>query len=69
MTYCQKLIILSKKYGEIMAQVPEDIGCLNSECIAKDDCKRQVIAKDKTAREIQEFGGSATKKCGKFIQK
>jgi len=52
-----------------MAQVPEDIGCLNSECIAKDECKRQVIAKDKTAREIQEFGGSASKKCGKFIQK
>ncbi|MFA6191505.1 MAG: hypothetical protein WC665_04055 [Sulfurimonas sp.] len=52
-----------------MAQVPEDVGCLNKICIAKDDCKRQVIAKDNTAREIQEFGGSEVKKCGKFIQK
>jgi len=52
-----------------MAQVPADIGCLNEECIAKEDCKRQVIAKDGTAREIHEFGGSASKKCGKFIQK
>ena len=52
-----------------MAQVPSDIGCLNETCIAKDDCQRQVIAKDKTAREIHEFNGSAAKKCGKFIQK
>ncbi len=52
-----------------MAQVPEDIGCENAVCIAKDECKRQVIAKDKTAREIQEFGGTESKKCGKFIQK
>ena len=52
-----------------MAQVAEDIGCKNPKCIAKDDCKRQVIAKDKTAREIQEFGGTEVKKCGKFIQK
>jgi hypothetical protein len=58
-----------KKHGEKMAQVPEDIGCVNPDCIAKNDCKRQVIAKDKTAREIQEFGGTASKKCGKFIQK
>jgi len=52
-----------------MAQVPEDIGCENQECIAKDECKRQVIAKNGTAREIQEFGGTQDKKCGKFIQK
>ena len=52
-----------------MAQVPENIGCENEECIAKDDCKRQVIVKDGTAVEIREFGGNATKKCGKFIQK
>ncbi|MEN8304638.1 MAG: hypothetical protein ABFQ64_11290 [Campylobacterota bacterium] len=52
-----------------MAQVPADIRCLNEECIAKEDCQRQVIAKNDTAREIQEFGGSAAKKCGKFIQK
>lgn len=52
-----------------MAQVPSDVGCLNEVCIAKDECQRQVIAKDNTAREIQEFGGSEVKKCGKFIQK
>ena len=52
-----------------MAQVPEDIGCLNEKCIAKDDCKRQVIAKNGTAREIQEFGGTEVKKCGKYLPK
>jgi len=52
-----------------MAQVPADIGCLNEKCIAKDDCSRQVIAKNGTAREIHEFGGSEVKKCGKFLQK
>ncbi|WP_434636790.1 hypothetical protein MLC35_09805 [Sulfurimonas sp. NW7] len=52
-----------------MAQVPEDIGCENKECIAKDECKRQVIAKNGTAREIREFGGTVTKKCGKFLEK
>ncbi len=52
-----------------MAKVPEDIGCKNPECIAKDECKRQVIAKNGTAREIKEFGGTPTKKCGKFLQK
>ncbi len=52
-----------------MAQVPADVGCLNKKCIAKDDCKRQVIAKDGTARVIEEFGGNEAKKCGKFIQK
>lgn len=51
-----------------MAQVPADIGCLNERCIAKDDCRRQSIAKDGTARDIQEFNGSEVKKCGKFIQ-
>jgi hypothetical protein len=69
MAYCQKLTIISKKYGVSMAQVPADVGCLNEVCIAKDECKRQVIAKDGTAREIQEFGGSAVKKCGKFLEK
>ncbi len=52
-----------------MAQVPEDIGCKNEKCIAKDECKRQVIAKNGTAREIKEFSGTEVKKCGKFIQK
>jgi hypothetical protein len=52
-----------------MAQVPADVGCENQECIAKDECNRQVIVKNNTAREIREFGGTADKKCGKFIQK
>jgi len=52
-----------------MAQVPENIGCLNEKCIAKDECKRQAIAKDGTAVAIQEFGGTESKKCGKFLQK
>jgi len=52
-----------------MAQVPENIGCENSECIAKDECKRQVIAKNGTAVEVREFGGTAAKKCGKFLPK
>ena len=52
-----------------MAQVPADVGCLNEECIAKEECNRQVIAKDGTARVIDTFGGSSVKKCGKFIQK
>ena len=52
-----------------MAQVPADVGCLNEECIAKEECNRQVIAKDGTARVIDTFGGSCVKKCGKFIQK
>ena len=52
-----------------MAQVPADIGCLNETCIAKEECNRQVIAKNDRARVIEVFGGSAAKKCGKFIQK
>ncbi len=52
-----------------MAEVLANIGCKNPKCIAKDDCNRQVIAKNGTAREIKEFGGTETKKCGKFIQK
>lgn len=41
-----------------MAQVSADIGCLNGKCIARNG----------TTREIQEFGGSESKKCGKFIE-
>ncbi len=52
-----------------MAQVVENIGCENLNCIAKDECKRQVIVKENRAVEIREFGGTADKKCGKFIQK
>ena len=50
-----------------MAQVAENIGCKNPVCIAKDECKRQVIAKDGTAVEVKEFGGTPEKKCGKFL--
>ena len=52
-----------------MAQVPADIGCSNDICIAKDECKRRSIAKDGSAREVKEFSGNETKKCGKFLQK
>jgi len=50
-----------------MAQVPENIGCDNQECIAKDECKRQVIAKAGAAVEVKTFGGTPDKKCGKFL--
>ncbi len=49
--------------------VPEDVGCDNKECIKKDQCKRNEIAKNATAREIKTFGGTKEKGCGKFIQK
>ena len=52
-----------------MAQVAENIGCENLECIAKEECNRQLIVKNGSAVEIKVFGGSADKKCGKFIQK
>jgi aspartate carbamoyltransferase regulatory subunit len=70
MTNCQNFARISKKLRKIiMAQVPENIGCENPECIAKDECKRQVIAKNGTAVEIKKFGGTPTKKCGKFLEK
>jgi len=52
-----------------MAQVPADVGCSNENCIAKDECKRRAIARDGSAREVQEFSGTEVKKCGKFLQK
>ena len=52
-----------------MAQVPNDVGCLNENCIAKDECKRREIARNNTAREVKEFSGTPDKKCGKFLQK
>ena len=52
-----------------MAVVPDSIGCENPDCIAKDECQRQVIAKNNTAVKIKIFGGKPTKKCGQFIQK
>ncbi len=52
--------------GAIMS-VPEDVGCKNEKCIKKDECNRQLIYKNKTAREVKSFGGNEEKGCGKFI--
>ena len=52
-----------------MAVVPDNIGCKNPDCIAKDDCQRQVIAKNNTAKEVRIFGGKPTKRCGQFVEK
>ena len=52
-----------------MAVVPDNIGCKNPDCIAKDECQRQVIAKNATAVEVRIFGGKPTKQCGKFVEK
>jgi hypothetical protein len=52
-----------------MAQLPENVGCDNKVCMAKDECKRQVVAQNGTAVEIGCFGGTESKKCGKFLQK
>ncbi len=52
-----------------MAKIPENIGCENAQCVAKDECKRQMIAKNGTAVKIEVFGGTAEKKCGKFLEK
>ena len=49
--------------------LPENIGCNNPECIAKDECKRQVVAKDGSAVKVESFGGTPEKKCGKFLAK
>ncbi len=50
-----------------MAKVPEDVGCDNQECIQKDECKRNLIAKEGKAREVKIFSGTSEKGCGKFI--
>ena len=46
-----------------------DIGCDNEKCIRKDECQRQVISKNGTAREVKTFGGTEQKGCGKFLEK
>jgi len=51
----------------MMAQVAENIGCQNEVCIQRDECQRQVIAKNGTAVEIKSFGGTEQKGCGKFL--
>jgi len=50
-----------------MAQVPENIGCNNKECIKAKECKRQLIYKNGTAVEVKTFGGTKDKGCGKFL--
>jgi len=52
-----------------MAAVPEDVGCSNEECVESPNCQRTVIYKNKTAREVKSFGGTAVKGCGKFLPK
>ena len=47
--------------------VAEDIGCENAVCVQRDECERQVIATNGTAREVKKFGGTPDKGCGKFI--
>ena len=50
-------------------QVPENVGCNNQECIAKDICHRNAIYQNGTAVEVRTFGGTPEKKCGKFLEK
>ena len=50
-------------------QVPENIGCDNQECVAKDICKRNEIYQNKTAVAVKTFSGTPEKKCGKFLEK
>jgi len=50
-----------------MAQVAEDIGCSNEECVEAPNCHRKVIYENGTAREVKSFGGTPQKGCGKFI--
>jgi len=47
--------------------VPEDVGCKNEICIRKDECMRQVIHKNGSAKEVKSFGGNKQKGCGKFL--
>jgi hypothetical protein len=50
-----------------MSIANENIGCENKECIKKDECKRQVVAKSGTASEVRVFGGTKEKGCKNFI--
>jgi hypothetical protein len=47
--------------------VAEDIGCDNPVCMQREECERQVIWTNGTARETKRFGGTPEKGCGKFI--
>ena len=50
-----------------MSKVLENVGCNNQECLEKNNCKRNLIAKNNTAVEVKSFGGTPQKGCGKFI--
>ncbi len=52
-----------------MQKADANIGCENKICIKKDKCKRQVIAKNGTAKEIRVFSGNEEKGCKNFIPK
>jgi hypothetical protein len=53
----------------LMAQIPEDVGCNNMECMESSNCQRTVIYENGTAREFKTFGGTPEKGCGKFLPK
>ncbi len=50
-----------------MAQVPENVGCDNMECVEGPNCHRKEIYMNKTAASVKTFGGTPKKGCGKFI--
>ncbi len=52
-----------------MAQVPENVGCDNMECVEGPNCHRKEIYLNKTAASVKSFGGTPKKGCGKFIPK
>ena len=47
--------------------ISEDVGCKNQECIKKNECKRALIYKNNTAKEVKSFGGNKDKGSGKFL--
>jgi hypothetical protein len=47
--------------------LPKDIGCKNQKCIKFQECKRALIYKNASAREVKSFGGTPQKGCGKFL--
>ncbi len=49
--------------------MPKDVGCENSICVQTEECERQVIYTNGTAREVRKFGGTELKGCGKYIPK
>jgi len=52
-----------------LSNVPKDIGCENTICIEAENCQRQVIYTNGTAKKVKKFGGNAQKGCGKYLPK